>query len=499
MTSRHSRIHKLCAWLTVAIAIGVHPGIANAGSLDIFKSSVVKIHVTSQRNDYMQPWQSARISGGTGSGFIISGKRILTNAHVVSDARTIEVQKHNDARRYKASVKFIGHDCDLAMLEVLDPSFFNGTREMSISRRLPELDDEVVAMGYPMGGNRISITRGVVSRIDYSTYSHSGSDEHLVLQVDAAINPGNSGGPVLLDNKVIGVAFQGLTAGDNIGYAIPTPVIHHFLDDTKDGTYNGYPELGAWYVEMHNAGLRKHHNLGKNDSGVLVYYVDPFGAAHGHVINEDILLSIDGYNIANDGTVSLDNNQVLFAELLERKQWGDTIVLDLLRDGKKQTIIVPLKNKPDPFVYKNVYDERPEYTIVAGLVFSPLNYEQLKSMGRNAPRQARQQLLYYSQYAKLDKLIGDREEFVIMVNRLPHPINTYHENFLYDILVSVNNKPINKLEDISPALKSPINGFHIFKFQQDTSSLVISAEDANQAEAAILEHYGIPEKEYYDK
>ncbi|MFA7159835.1 MAG: serine protease, partial [Kiritimatiellia bacterium] len=162
-----------------------------------FQDSIVKIYVTAQREDFKAPWQPGGAFSGNGSGLIISKKRILTNAHVVSDARFIEIQREGDPKKYQAVVQFAGHDCDLAVLTVPDESFFERTRPLAMGADLPKLNDEVIVLGYPMGGERISLTKGVVSRIDYIPYSHSGADWHLAMQVDAAINPGNSGGPVL--------------------------------------------------------------------------------------------------------------------------------------------------------------------------------------------------------------------------------------------------------------------------------------------------------------
>jgi len=261
------------------------------------RESVVKIYITAQRPDYSMPWQSLQPGSGSGSGFIIDKRRILTNAHVVSDARFLQVQKDGDSQRYPAKVAFIGHDCDLALLTVDDITFFEGTKGVRFSDSLPALNNEVTVLGYPTGGSRLSITRGVVSRIDYSIYSHSGADQHLVIQVDAAINPGNSGGPIVFKGKVTGLAFQGLMFAENIGYGIPIPVIRHFLDDISDDKYDGYPELGAAYLETTNPALCRDLGMPPNKSGIVIYYLDPFGSALGCLKPRDVLFSIDGYKI----------------------------------------------------------------------------------------------------------------------------------------------------------------------------------------------------------
>ena len=206
--------------------------------------SLVRIEATSQEPNYKTPWSPGDVSSGVGAGFVVDGKRIMTNAHVVSNARFLTVSKEGDPNPYLAKVLHIAHDCDLALLSVENPAFFKGTAPLEFGG-IPDIESVVSAYGYPVGGTRLSVTRGIVSRIDFQPYSHSGMDSHLAIQIDAAINPGNSGGPVMQNSKVVGVAFQGYSGdvAQNVGYMIPTPVIQRFLKDVQDGHYDHYVDL----------------------------------------------------------------------------------------------------------------------------------------------------------------------------------------------------------------------------------------------------------------
>ncbi len=459
--------------------------------LQALRRSVVKIHVTLQRPDYLTPWQGGRVLNASGTGFVIRGRRILTNAHIVSDARFLEVQKDGDARRFKARVAHIGHDCDLALLAVDDPAFFDATPAVTFASSIPGLNDEVVVLGYPMGGDRLCITRGVVSRIDYNVYSHSGVDQHLVLQVDAAINPGNSGGPVLFNGQVVGLAFQGIAQAQNIGYAIPIPVIEHFLADIEDGKYHGYPELGVTFLETRNEALRRFLSLPPGDTGVVVNYVDPFGSARGHLQAGDVLLAIDGHAIASDGTVEMEGNRVLFHEFIERKQWGDSVRFEVWRKGAQTTLCVSLTNPSDPFVYRRLYDESPRYMIRGGLVFIPLNREYLETLGSARGTRNAAELFYYASYAKPDNLYTNVEEFVVLARRLPHTVNTYATGFLNGIVTRVNGLPIRHLRDMVQAFAVPTGGFHVVEFAGQDDVLVLDAQAAEQANPEIRHLYGI--------
>lgn len=492
-TSIFERIGK---WMAILMLVGIGQNAFASAVPRSIRSSVVKIHVTTQRPDYSMPWQGLGPANGTGSGFVIEKKRILTNAHVVSDARSLLVQKEGDPKRYRATVLFSGHDCDLAVLTVKDTAFFEGTKPLKFANQIPQLSDDVTVLGYPMGGSRISVTRGVVSRIDYSIYSHSGVDQHLILQVDAAINPGNSGGPVMYHSRVVGLAFQGLAWAENIGYAIPLPVLRHFLEDIEDGKYHGYPELGAAFMYTENPALRSDLGLNEKRTGVVLTFVDPFGSGSGIIKPGDVILSIDNHDIANDGTVDLDGNSIVFAELLERKQWSDKIRLQVWRDQQLLDLSVPLRNPHDPFVYRNTYDEIPRYLVRGGLVFAPLTRDYLRRLVRKGGGKNSQQLIYVSEYAKIDGLYKEFDEFVVCIRRLAHPLNAYTDEFINGIVTEANGKKIRNLKDLKKAWEQPEEGFHIVRFAGMDDLLILSASEAAASEQAILTRYGVPSREH---
>ena len=175
--------------------------------------SCIRLEVTHVEPNYSLPWQFRHQTTSTSTGFIISGKRILTNAHCVDNFAVVKVKKRGDAKRYIAHVVAIARDCDLALLTVSDRAFWSPTPRPIVLRGatdLPRLQDVVTVVGFPVGGDNMSITEGVVSRIDMQEYSH-GCSELLVVQIDAAINPGNSGGPAFSHtHECVGVAFQSL-------------------------------------------------------------------------------------------------------------------------------------------------------------------------------------------------------------------------------------------------------------------------------------------------
>ena len=248
--SRNSRRVYLSGWqlilaLTNCVLLGFAPFTsAQISELDHIEDSVIKIYTTQAAPDYFTPWRLLTPRQTSGSGAVISGNRILTNAHVVANASYVQAQKHNDPQRYQARVEFVSHEADLAIITVDEPGFFSDLRALTIGD-LPEPLQEVSVYGYPIGGKTLSITKGILSRVEQQVYAHAGA-YLLAGQIDAAINPGNSGGPVIVNQEIVGVVMQANAGGraENLGYFVPPSIVRHVLADSEDGISNGFPDLG---------------------------------------------------------------------------------------------------------------------------------------------------------------------------------------------------------------------------------------------------------------
>lgn len=345
---------------------------APAISINDQYKGVVKIEVDSLTPDYSTPWDTGRYTGGRGTGFLIGENAFMTNAHVVSNAERIYISMYGDSRKIPAKVKFIAHEADLALLEAEDPKPFKNIKPFEFNKNLPHLEDEVRVIGYPIGGNRLSVTRGVVSRIDFTAYAHPRDTEHLTIQVDAAINPGNSGGPALMGDKVIGVAFQGLNNANNTGYVIPTPVIRHFLEDIKDGVYDGYVDMGIQATPILNPAMRKAFNLPDDEKGVLIGKVLKGSSADGVLRNGDLLMKVNGYDVDSSAMIELEGQKISMKELIERCFKNDRLPLDIIRNGKPMKVEMIMKPSLSKDLLMAEYDKMPRYIVFGGLVFQPI-------------------------------------------------------------------------------------------------------------------------------
>jgi S1-C subfamily serine protease len=448
--------------------------------------SVLRIEAATQIPDYETPWNSGRFSGGIGTGFIIGENQILTNAHVVSNARRLLVTVHGNPEKYPAKVEHIAHDCDLALLSVEDFGDFESFPRFEIGD-VPKLESEVRVIGYPIGGERLSVTRGVVSRIDFQPYSHTRADSHLVVQIDAAINPGNSGGPVLQDDKVVGVAFQGLRQADNTGYIIPTPVVRRFLKDIEDGSYDHYVELGITEFALHNPAMRRALKLPNDGMGVLITNVIPTSSSDGVLEPGDVLLSLNGHAVDSAGMVTIDGEKTNLNEIVERRFAGDSISVGFIRNGERRTAEVILKPLPWLRMYAIQYEKKPRYLVFAGLVFQPLDTNLFASSKFDDITVRR----LYTDY--LPKALFEKHRDVVILTRVESdPINSRLASFTGFALEKINGVEVTDLAHAHELLHpEEAPEFHVIELFGGSRPLVIPSAEVAAANERIARNYGI--------
>ncbi|NDC80083.1 MAG: serine protease [Verrucomicrobia bacterium] len=464
-------------------------GCGRDGQLREARRNVVMVEVTSQTWDYRLPWNPGTVSSARGAGFVISGKRILTNAHVISGARYITVQREADPRKYPAHVKFVAHDCDLAMIEVEEPGFFKGTTALPLGD-IPELESVVSVYGFPIGGDRLSVTRGVVSRIDYNSYTHSGRESHLAIQIDAAINPGNSGGPVMQEDKVVGVAFQGFRGdvAQNVGYMIPTPVIRRFLKDVEDGRYDHYVDIAIRWMTLENPAMRKYLGRPNDGRGVVVTDIFSEGSSDGILRKGDVLLSIDGHPIESDGSVRLQGQPVQLEEIVERKFAGDPVELEVWRDKKMERVTLKLRPAEMFSMYEILYEPPPRYVLYGGLVFQPLTANLMAVLSGSADLRLRQTYTLFGQ----DQLYRETPEPVVLSFILPDPLNVYLRGMAGQLVREINGRRIRALSDVEPALRAG-GERSVIRFEGDQRPAVLKKSEVDLAMPRIMTQYGISE------
>lgn len=417
--------------------------------------SVFKVLAVHSRPDYESPWSLKQQTSTTSTGFAIkhpSGARwLITNAHSVSYARQVSLKRRGDDFKFPGSVLAVGSECDLALLTVEDDAFWQDIIPLELSTELPRLQQNVAVVGYPIGGQSLAVSAGVVSRLQMTHYSFA-SASLLAIQTDAAINSGNSGGPVLNKaGKAVGVAFQSLTGDvNNIGYVIPHVVVDHFLTDfLKNGKYTGFPSLNILWQEMESMALKAAFGLGPHHKGILIRRVNPTSSEHAILQQGDILLEIDGVELGSDGTVPFrEGERVDFKYLITQKYVGDSVQLTISRKGQRQDITVNGLQDYAYLVSAHLHESRPSYLICGGLVFTTVTdpyliqrYGQLQ----NAPVR----LLTKTYYGVKDV---PEQEMVVLSNILVCSATRGYEsasNLKDSPVVAFNGHPIISLKHLA--------------------------------------------------
>jgi len=450
------------------------------------QKSLVRITATSVEPDYKAPWNSGGIQRAVGAGFVISGNRILTNAHVVSNSRYLTVEREDDPNKYPATVQFVAHDCDLALITVSAPDFFKNMLPLKFGG-IPALESTVSAYGYPIGGERMSVTTGIVSRIDFQLYTHSSVDQHLAIQISAQINPGNSGGPVMQNAKVVGVAFQGYSGdvAQGVAYMIPTPVINRFLKDISDGHYDKYVDLGITFSKLQNPAQRRFLGLKDDDRGVLVSTVVAAGPSADILRPGDVLLAIDDHPIASDSNVELEGERADFQEVVERKFNGDSVKFDVWRDKQPITVTIKLYTPWPYLIQGHSYDVRPRYVLCGGLLFQPLNLDLL-----DAYRPTDLRLRHFFEYFVLEQLYLQHPDVIVLTNILPDPINTYLAPYRGGIVDEINGKKIRRLDELANAFAENADHF-VIRMIGDGPPLVLDRNRVESARERIKARYNV--------
>ena len=468
---------------------------AAALNLNALRSSIFKIQIVADEPSLTEPWKRLPSSHSSGTGFYIGDGRILTNAHVVANASFVTVLRDGDAAPIAARVRFIGHDCDLAVLEAVEPAGIKAIAKLEAMTfgSLPKLRSPVSTIGFPMGGDQLSITEGIVSRISYHRYIHHGNARHLLVQVDSAINPGNSGGPVVQGRQVIGVAFQTYTQAQSTGYIIPTPVVRRFLLDIGNGRYEGHPGDGLTTTDgaLLNHSTAAFYGLNPDGGGVTVAHVNAWAPTSELVKPGDILLAIDGQPIGIDGKVSYSGERVDFRTIFDLKLMGDKAHFSLMRDGQPRTVEVPIKPSLPHHSTDLIYAKHPRYFVYAGLVFTVLSRNFLQTWGERWYREAPLLLRYLDNNAMYLQDFAANQDIIVLAKRLPDNVNAYIPNHVHRVLRSVDDQPISSMEALVAAFSQGTGEFVTIQFFGNLDQIVLDRSKAVARNAIINKTYGV--------
>jgi S1-C subfamily serine protease len=431
------------------------------------EAAVVKVFSTIRRPDVARPWGKSSPIEASGSGVVIEGRRILTNAHVVAYASQVQVQGNEAGDKISATVEAFAPGIDLAILKLDDESFFKGRPPLPRASAVPQIKDPVLAYGFPTGGTSLSITRGIVSRIEFVAYGYPTSG--LRIQIDAAINPGNSGGPAIADSKMIGLAFSHLVNAENIGYIIPNEEIELFLKGVNSGHYDGKPGIYDDLQTLENPALRGFLGIDPAVRGMIVHRPDQDSADY-PLKQWDILTRIADTPIDDEGMVLIrENLRVNFAYLVQQKARDGFVPLSIVRAGKREEIRMPVPAHR-PLLIDSLQGNYPSYFILGPLVFERASIESVSLVRAHG-----QTLLGSPVVARLGERPGpDREELVIVPAPLfPHALSKGYDDPTGGIIKSINGTPVKSLAHLVTLLRDMKDEYVTIDFDNRASEAMV--------------------------
>ena len=460
-------------------------GIQSVHAGEDYLASIAKVRVATYDYDVESPWY--RGSGGefSGSAVLIDGRRLLTNAHVLTQASRIEVKRGDSNRWYKAYIQHVSDASDLATLTVNDASFYEGAKPVAMGNGI-KLGSEVRVIGFPIGGESVSFTQGILSRIEVSSYTNSAM-YNLLYQLDAAINAGNSGGPVFHKGKLVGISSQGIDDADNIGYAIPVPVINQFLTDIADGRVDGVPVLPFNLQRIANGTQREFYGTGDGSGQRLAQVAGP---ESGQCLRSgDGVVAIDVLKIGPNGMVELPGSLFVPIDYIAaRKQLGESVVYTVVSNGKSADVSCQLS-----WNWKSVwqvipvrFDYRPKWIEVGGIILVEMTDELYQ---------------FFADYeVEVDGYVediqvelqprdtADPERKLFVVNVLPHDANEGYDVQKF-ILTSFNGSPVHNLADLKQQMKANDSTWVDLEFHQGTKA-VFKRDAVKVISEEVQEEYG---------
>jgi hypothetical protein len=358
-----------------------------------------------------------------------------------------------------------------------------------MAEKLPKPGDTINAYGYPLGGTGLSVTEGIVSRIEFAQYYYETFG--LRVQVDAPLNPGNSGGPALYNGNIVGIVFSAIQKAENIGYIIPVEEIRLFLADVSDGSYGGKPMIFEELQTLENKALRDKLGLKHGQTGMMVNKSVDYSGRH-YLNKWDVITHIGEYNIDNEGKVIIKGDLRLnFAYLIQHLTRNGEIDLTIIREGKELKITIPLISERD-HVVPYLRESYPRYFIYGPLVFSPATQE----FQRFLNREWRANLLQRSSpliSRLMDTTAFEGEELVIVASSMfSHQITKGYDNPYTFIVEKVNGIKVKNLNSFVEQIRDMKEPFIAFTFAGNyTETMVFRRDEMEIATEDVLSENGI--------
>jgi hypothetical protein len=480
-----SRLYLGLAALLSLVIAGSAVAAEGTAAKSTWDNSLVLLDVTRKQYDYFQPW-SKRMKTGQKMGVVLKGQEILTTADEMFDRTLVRIQKGGRGRWWTGEVSWIDYHANLAIITATEAAFWQDLNPIELSD--PVRDAELFQIIRWREGkletrkaefNQFTVDNGQMSFVP-----------HVQLELSSEIQGIGWGEPVISGSRIVGIAEK--QTGQKIS-VMPSSFIRPILEARKNGSYRGLGYFDFYWQPAENPASLAFLKLEGEPRGVAVIEVPARPGKESPLKARDLLLQVDGFDIDIQGDYDDPSYGHLSLEnLATRGKWaGDDVKLKVWRDGKSidVTYRLPKADYSSALVPDAVYDQEPEYLIVGGLVFQPLNDAFLQGWGADWKRRSPFRLYYYNNQPPTQ----ERPALVLLSQVLPDIYNLGYQDLKYLVVDQVNGQKISRLPELREALRKPIDGFHQIQFVQSDSlrRLVLAADQQEAATRRVLQTYGI--------
>ena len=276
---------------------------------------------------------------------------------------------------------------------------------------------------------------------------------------------------------------------ENTGFFIPTPVIEHFLADLADGHYNGFPQAGIRVTSLLNPAYRSMLKLPDDNTGVRVDGFLPGSTCDTVLKQDDVLLRIGSFPVASDGTILYQGNRLGAALGFQFSQDGESIPLELWRDGCRIKESLPMHVYTADRATGYQDDALPRYFVYGGMVFTPLSLDYLKALGRDSAGGDFFYELFYHAYEDPQTAPPER---VVLSAVLADEVNANVGVRGRAMVEQINGFPIDSLKDVVHAFETGTNSYDVVQFLPHHNIECLDRQAVLKANPRIAQTYRLP-------
>ena len=467
--------------------LGLAPAaLAKEDLAPLLRGALVRLHVTSQSYERTAPWKLGSEYTRTARGVVIAPGQILCKASSVSNQRMIEVSIANSARRYPAKLRHVDKRIGLALIDFDDEHLLKMLRPIPLGDPV-KLDDEFEI--HQLG--RDNIPERYDARVIRAIAGNTGLD----LQLKTTCSDSGDGQIALKDGKVVGLLTSTYGSRQQ-GTIRSVETIRQYLDGFHDDGFHGRPGPGFWTQQLLRADLRTYFGLGPDQHGLAVTRIVPGRTGDGVLKEGDVVLSIDGYDLDDEGKFVHERHGRLSSSYLlgGRRYAGDKIKLKFLRAGKEQEVELELKGQePGEKRIPDGYDNgRPQFMVVGGLVLLELTSSSgiSRSTGGVILRRFRERSNWDPP--------GKRKRMIYVDRILQDKSNKGFETMYHLPIKTINGIEIHDFAGVPKALETPEGPYHVFRFEGLESDFVIPADELDSINKRIAEKYKVTRLRHLD-